>query len=411
MDTRNLTIVAEWAAGIDVHKDSIVVCVSTPHVHETRTFGTMTGDLRRMVEWLLACRVTAVAMESTGPYWWPVYNALEEAPDLEIRVVNPQHAKALPGRKTDVSDAAWLCKLLRYDLVQGSFIPDKDQRHLREVARYRKKIIQERATEINRVQKTLESANIKLGSVASDVLGVSGRQMLEAMIAGVTDPKALAAMARGRLRKKQDELALALEGLVGSHHRFILKEQLGHIDELDARIARLDADIEVRVRPFERALELLDTVPGVGRRAAEMIVAEIGVDMGRFPSADCLSSWGGVCPGNNESAGKRKSGRTRKGDGWLRATLVECAHSAARTRGTYLNAHYHRLVHSRGKKRAMVALAHSILVSIYHMLKNGTTYQDLGGDYFTQRRKDDEISRLTKRLQALGARVTIESVA
>jgi len=406
-----MDVVVARGAGLDVHKKTVVACVHTPSIRETRTFGTMTGDLKELGRWLQACEVTHVAMESTGPYWWPVYNALEEDLDFELVVTNAQHIKRVPGRKTDVTDAAWLCDLLRHGLAPASFIPDKAQRERRELIRYRKKVIQERASEVNRVQKTLESANIKLAAVASDVLGVSGRQMLEAMVAGITDAKVLAAMAKGRLRDKQDALERALEGMVGSHHRFILREQLRHIDELDARIERLSQEIEARTRPFEEALKLLDTIPGVGRATAEMIVAEIGVDMSRFPTADHLASWAGLCPGNNESAGKRKSGKTRKGDGWLREALVEAAWAAARTKGTYLNAQYHRLAGRRGKKRALVAVAHSIIIAIWHMLSDGEAYKDLGYGYFDQRDKDALARRMARRLEGLGYKVTIEAVA
>jgi transposase len=403
-------VVVARGAAIDIHKTTAVVTVHTPDVRETRTYGTMTDELRSLGAWLKSLGVTHVAMESTGPYWWPVYNVLEDEEfGFELVVTNAHHVKAVPGRKTDVKDSEWLCDLLRHGLLQNSFIPDRQQRELRELVRYRKKLIRERASEVNRIQKVLEGANIKLASVATDVMGVSGRQMLEAMVLGEHNPKALAAMARGRLRDKRADLERALTGTLGPHQRFILREQLGHIDDLDARIERLSKEIEERMRPFKQALELLDTIPGVGRLTAEMIVAEIGVDMSRFPSADHLASWAGLCPGNNESAGKRKSGKTRKGDAWLREALVDAAHAAARTRGTYLNAQYHRLAGRRGKKRAAVAAAHSILVAIYHMLKDQQAYQDLGFNYFDQRDKDALAHRMAKRLRALGYKVTIEA--
>ena len=403
-----MDVLVEQVAGLDVHSKTVVASVHTPKVRETRTFGTMTGDLREMARWLAACEVSHVVMESTGPYWWPVYNVLEEAEGFELIVTNAQHVKAVPGRKTEVGDAEWLCSLLRHGLIRASFIPDKSQRELRELVRYRKKVIQERASEVQRVQKTLESANVKLASVASDVLGVSGRQMLEAMVAGVSEAKTLAAMAKGRLRDKQVALEQALEGMVGAHHRFIIREQLRHIDELDARIARLSEEIAERIRPFEQAVQRLDTVPGIGRHTAEMIVAEIGVDMSRFRTADHLASWAGVCPGNNESAGKRRSGKTRKGDGWLREAMVEAAWAASRTRSSYLNAQYHRLAGRRGKKRALVAVAHSMIIAIWHILADGESYKDLGYDYFDQRDKDALARRMTRRLEALGYKVTID---
>ena len=403
-----MEVLVKCGAGLDVHKTNVVATVHTPEVRQTRTYGSMTGNLREMAAWLESLGVTHVAMESTGPYWKPVYNILEEY-DFELLVVNSQHMKAVPGRKTDVRDSEWICDLLRHGLLRASFIPSKEQREQRELIRYRKSLIRERASEVNRIQKVLEGANIKLASVATDVLGVSGRQMLEAMIEGVQDPKVLAAMAKGKLQSKQAALEAALAGLLGEHQRFVLREQISHIDELDARIERLSQEVKKRMRPIKAAAELLDTIPGVGQAAAEAIIAEIGPSMNRFPNAAHLASWAGLCPGNNESAGKRKSGKTRKGNPWLRETLVEAARAAARTKGTYLNAQYHRIAARRGTKRAAVAVAHTILVSAYHMLKNGVAYRDLGFDYFDQRNKDALARRMTRRLQALGYKVTLEA--
>jgi transposase len=402
-------VVVERGAGLDVHKATVVCCVQTPEVRETRTFKTFTGDLRRMAEWLRSCGVTHVAMESTGVYWQPIYNVLEEEDGLDLLVANARHIKAVPGRKTDVKDAEWICDLLRHGLLQASFIPSKQQRERRELVRYRKSLVRERASEVQRIQKILEACNIKLASVATDVVGVSGRQMIEAMIAGVTDSRRLAAMAKGRLRDKSDLLEESLVGMVGAHQRFLLAEQLGHIEDLDTRIARVSKEVEARLRPFAEALELLVTIPGVGRLTAECIAAELGVDMERFPSAAHLSSWAGLCPGNHESAGKRYSGRTRKGNPWLRTALIEAARAAARTKGTYLNALYHRVAARRGAKRAAVAVAHALLVAIYYMLKRHETYRDLGYTYFDERQKDALVRRLAKRMEALGYKVKVEA--
>jgi transposase len=407
-----MDLVVARAAGLDVHKKTVVATVHTPERRETCTFGTMTGDLAHLAAWLHEEGVTHVVMESTGSYWVPIYNVLEQAaPAFELVVVNAQHVKQVPGRKTDVRDSEWLCDLLRHGLLRASFIPDREQRERRELARYRKALIRERANEVNRVQKLLEGANLKLASVATDVLGVSGRAMLEALVAGTEDPQALAALAKGKLRKKQDALEQALTGLVGAHQRFVLREQLGHIDDLDARIARLSAELEARLRPFAAQLAALDTIPGIGRQTAEVILAELGADLSRFPSAAHLASWAGLCPGNHESAGKRHSGRTRKGNPWLRDALVEAAWAAARTKGTYLSAHYHRLAARRGAKRALVAVAHTLLVIVYHVLTTGEVYRELGADYFDQRNKDALARRLVKRLSTLGYAVSLEPLA
>jgi transposase len=407
-----MDLVVTRAAGLDVHKKTVVATVQTPQRQETRTFGTMTADLEALAGWLHAADVTHVVMESTGSFWLPVYNILEQAaPAFELVVVNAQHVKQVPGRKTDVRDSEWLCDLLRHGLLRASFIPDREQRELRELARYRKALIRERATEVNRVQKLLEGANIKLAAVATDVLGVSGRQMLEALVAGSTDPQALAALAKGKLQRKRPALERALVGLVGAHQRFVLREQLGHIADLDARIARLSAELAGRLRPFGAAQAALDTIPGVGRQTAEVLLAELGADLSRFPSAAHLASWAGLCPGNHESAGKRHSGRTRQGNPWLRDALVEAAWAAARTKHTYLSAHYHRIAARRGTKRALVALAHTLLVIAYHVLTTGEVYRELGADYFDQRNKDALARRLVKRLSTLGYTVSLESDA
>jgi len=392
-------------AGLDVHKKTVVAAVIVPDgqggLHkEVRTFGTMTKDLLGLSDWLLSFGITHVAMESTGEYWKPIYNILEE--NFEVLLVNARHIKQVPGRKTDVMDAEWIADLLRHGLLRGSFIPPVGQRELRELTRHRTNFVRERATVVNRIQKTLESANIKLASVASNVMGVSGRAMLEAIVTGTANATEMAGLAKGRLREKREQLDKALEGRVKPHHRFVLSELLCQVDSLDESIARFDTEIEKYCHPFEEAVKLLDTIPGVAQRIAEVIVSEIGSDMSRFPTADHLAAWAGVAPGNNESAGKRYSGTTRHGDRALTAALVQAAHAAARSRNTYLSAQYHRLAGRRGKKRAIVAVAHSILVISYHIIQRKEPYRDLGGDYFDQRRPEATAKRLLKRLQHLG---------
>ena len=338
--------------------------------------------------------------ESTGEYWKPIYNILEE--NFEVLLANAQHVKKVPGRKTDVSDAEWIADLLRHGLLRGSFIPPVGQRELRELTRHRTNFVRTRTTLVNRVQKTLESANIKLASVASDVMGVSGRAMLEAIIAGSSSTAEMAELAKGRLREKREQLDRALSGRVKPHHRFVLSELLCQIDSLDESIARFDEEIKKYCRPFEEEVVLLDTIPGVARRTAEVIVSEIGKDMSRFPTADHLAAWAGVAPGNNESAGKRYSGTVRKGDQALKTALVQAAHAAARTGNTYLSAQYHRLAGRRGKKRAILAVAHSILVISYYLIQRNEPYSDLGVDYFDKQRPEATAQRLMKRLQRLG---------
>ena len=402
-----MQVVYERCCGLDVHKRMVTACIITPEERETRTFSTMTPDLLKLADWLSQHQITHVAMESTGVFWKPLYNLLEE--DFTVMVVNAQHIKAVPGRKTDVKDAEWIADLLRHGLVQGSFIPDRPQRELRELVRYRRSLIQQRAQVVNHIQKLLEGANIKLSSVASDVVGVSGRAMLEAMVRGVEDPKTLAAMAKGKLREKLPALEEALQGLMGDHQRMMLQSQLRHLDFLDQEIAQLDEEVSKRMCPFEESIQRIMEIPGLGRRTGEQVLAEIGTDMGRFPSSAHLASWARICPGNNESAGKRSSGHTGHANPWLCSTLVETAWAASRTRDTYLSAQYHRLAARRGKKRAAVAVAHTILVIIYHLLRDQSHYQDLGGNYFDERHRLNIVRRAVYRIERLGYYVTLEA--
>lgn len=409
-----MEILHTHCAGLDVHKKTVVVCAITPQAQggwqrETITFGTMTADLLALSDWLQTRNITAVAMESTGEYWRPIFNILEGS--CEVMVVNAQHIKAVPGRKTDVKDAEWIAELLQHGLLRGSFIPPVAQRDLRDLTRHRSNFVRERTTLINRVHKTLEGANIKLASVASDVLGVSGRAMLEALLEGHSDAATMAELAHGKLRTKREQLVQALTGRVKPHHRFVLTELLCQIDSLDETIGRFDAEIENYCRPYEEAVKRLDTIPGVGHQSAEIIVAEIGTDMTRFPSDRHLCAWAGVAPRNNESAGKHRSGKTRQGDRALRTTLVQSAHAAAHTKNTYLSALYHRIAARRGKKRAIIAVAHAILTSAYHMLERKEDYREAGADYFDRRNPESTAKRLTKRLEKLGYQVTLQPQA
>lgn len=407
-----MRVVYQKVAGLDVHKKTVVAAVIVlqsdgSDQQAKRTFGTMTADLLALSDWLMGHGVEQVAMESTGEYWKPVYNILEE--NFEVLLVNARHLAQVPGRKTDASDAEWIAELMSYGLLRASFIPPVGQRELRELTRYRNTFVRERATLVNRVQKALESANIKLASVASDVMGVSGRAMLEALIEDQSSAEEMAELAKGRLRVKREALTKALEGRVKDHHRFVLTELLCQIDSLEETIARFDEQIESHCRPFEEAVVLLDTIPGVSRRTAEVIVSEIGVDMSRFPTAGHLASWAGVAPGNNESAGKRRSGKTRKGNKHLGAALNQAAHAAARTKNTYLSAQYRRLKARRGGKRAIVAVEHSILVMAYHMIQRNEPYRELGADYFDRRRPETTAKRLLKRLENLGYKVSVQA--
>jgi transposase len=353
--------------------------------------------------------IQLIAMESTGVYWRPVWNLLES--HFDIKLANSEHIRNLPGRKTDKKDGEWIAKLLQHDLVPTSFIPPKAIRELRDLTRSRTKLVQGRSAVANRIQKVLEDANIKLASVASDVLGHSGRAMLDAMIKGQTDVEILAEMARGRMREKIPRLQLALAGFLTDHHRFLLRELLDQIDFLDGKISKLEGEIWQQIEPFEEVILLWSTIPGLDRLSAATLLAEIGSDMAQFPTAGHLASWAGLCPGNNESAGKRKSGKLRHGNPWLRSLLCQAAWAVSRTKKTYLSAQFHRLAARRGGKRANIAVAHSILVIAYHILKEKTPYQELGGDYFDRLRAEGLKGYYVRRLQGLGLEVTLKPVS
>jgi transposase len=406
--------IVERCAGLDVHKAQVTACVRVPgpgrsFVEHVAEFATTVQALLTLRDWLRAHAVTQVAMEATGVYWKPVWAILED--DLDCLLVNARHVKNVPGRKTDVSDACWLARLLAAGLLARSFVPPKPIRSLRNLTRYRTTQIAERQREANRLHKILEDTGIKLDCVASDILGASGRAMLDALVSGTTDPAVLAELALGRLRAKLPALREALQGRFGPEHALIVGHILAHLDFLDEAIAALGEAVEEQLRPFAPQARLLCTIPGVGLRTAEVLVAEIGVEMAQFGSAERLSSWAGVCPGNDQSAGKRRSGRTRKGSKWLRRALTEAALAASRSKGTYLAAQYRRLKARRGHHRAVLAVAHSILTAAWHMLSTGETYRELGAEHFQTRRPDAQVRRLVRQLEALGHQVTLERQA
>jgi transposase len=406
-----MQVIYPRCCGLDIHKKFVVACVLLTSADgsvqkEIRTFRTMTDDLLSLIDWLQSVGCTHVAMESTSSYWRPVYNLLEGL--FEVLVGNAYHMKTVPGRKTDVKDPEWIAELLRHGLLRGSFIPGPEQRHLRDLTRYRTHLVEERARMTNRLQAVLEDANVKLASVVTDIRGASARAILDALVAGETDPATLAELARGRLRTKRDLLAQAVVGRFSAHHAFMISEQLSHLDYLDEAMERVSTEIGQRLQEDQAAIELLDTVPGVSQRAAQIIIAEIGSELSRFPSAKHLASWAGMCPGNKESGGKRLSGKTRKGNIWLRQVLIEIAHVASKTKDTYLAAQYRRIAARRGKKRALVALAHTILVIIYHILTRRQPYHELGGAYFDQLERERVEQRLVRRLERLGYSVSLQ---
>ncbi len=401
-----MQVLIERACGLDVHKKTITACVLTPQGKEIRTFCTHTIYLIGLVDWIKEHGCTHVAMESTGVFWKPIVNLLESE-DISFLVVNAQHMKAVPGRKTDVKDAEWIAQLLRHGLLTASYIPDRTQRELRELVRYRRSLIQERARELNRIQKVLEGANIKLASVASEIMGKSGRDMLEAMIDGEDDPEKLAEFARGKMKRKKPELALALQGNMNVHQRLLLKTMIAHIDFVDEQIDLLDSEVAQRLAPFQDDLERIDSIPGIAQRTAEQIMAEIGTDIAaRFPTAPHLCSWVGLVPGHNESAGKRKSSRTRKGNKYLRSALVEAAHSVKGSKN-FLGAQYRRIAARKGKQRAAVAVAHSIMTIVFHLMTKKETYKELGADYFDKRREEVIVKQSVRRLESLGFTVSL----
>lgn len=440
-----MQVVYQRCCGLDIHKKMVVACLFTlaesgQRQKEVRTFGTMTSDLLALLDWLKEARCTHVAFESTGVYWRPIFNLLEG--EMTTLLVNAQHIKAVPGRKTDVKDAEWIADLLQHGLLRPSFIPPAPQRELRELTRYRSSLVADRARVINRLQKVLEDTNLKLASVVTDITGVSARAILRAYLRGQTDPQELAQLAVGRLKRKQDQLVQAMVGTVKDHHRFLLLHQLTLIETLDQHITELDQEIATRIaatneesvgtvlmsedlseepqehasvpvtnqslQGYAQALERLDEITGISRRVAEVILAEIGIDMDRFSSDGHLASWAGMCPGSKVSAGKRLSGKTTKGSPWLRAALVEAAHGAARSKQTYLGEQYRRLARRIGKKKALVAVAHSILVIIYHVLKEETTYRELGNTYFQERERDAVKRRALRSLERLGYDVSLQ---
>jgi len=408
-----MEVLHSHCAGLDVHKDTVVACVrhmvDAAVKREVRSFKTTTKDLMALSEWLSVEGCTHIVMEATGVYWKPVWHILSDG-EFELVLANAAHVKNVPGRKTDVNDATWLADLMAHGLVRGSFVPDQPTQEMRNLLRTRKQFVRERSSHVQRIQKTLEDANIKLDSVITDIVGLSGRRMIEALIAGETDPAALAALAHRRIKARPAELEAALRGRVTEHHRFMLRLLLQHIDAIEAAIAQIDQEVDGKVEPFRTAIQILSTIPGVRELSAQVIVAEIGIDMARFPTAGHLISWSGLCPKNDESAGKRRSTRMRKGAPWLKTTLIQCAWAAARTKDSYLQAQFHRLRARRGAKKAIGAVAASILTAAYHMLQTGTLYHDLGPDHFDKRAKEKHVHRLINRLRNLGFAVAITPV-
>jgi len=406
-----MQVVHEVCCGLDVHKKSVTACVlwGSGRRRQTRAFGTFTHELLELGDWLRACGVTHVAMESTGVYWKPVWNLLEG--QFEVLLVNAQHIKAVPGRKTDQKDSEWIADLLQHGLLRASFVPPTPIRELRDLTRYRASLAQEINRIANRIQKVLEDANIKLASVATDTLGASGRAMLEAIVNGEQDSQRLAEMAQGKLRNKIPELQEALQGRVSRHHRFLLRELLDHHYFVESKMQRIEQEVAERLGPFQSEVARLCTIPGVDRVTAWGLLAEIGLSMKQFPDAQHLASWAGLCPGSHESAGKRKSGKIRKGSLWLRRCLCQGAWAVSTKKNNYLSALYRRLAARRGTKRATIAVAHNLLVIAYYILRDGTCYRDLGPDYFDRLNPEGLRRRLTKRLEGLGFKVTLEPLA
>lgn len=406
-----MEVIHPRCAGLDVHKDTVVACMRIAEggrvQHHVSTFATTTKGLLELSEWLGGQGCTHAVMEATGVYWKPVWHVLEES--FALVLANAAHVKNVPGRKTDVNDATWLAELLAHGLVRGSFVPPRPTQELRDLMRTRKQLVREKSSHVQRIQKVLEDANVKLSSAITNIMGKSGRAMLEAIIAGCDDPNELVKLAGSRLAASKEELIESLRGRVTAHHRFMLKLHLGQIDALEASIETIDKEVGSSLEPFRWAVELLKTIPGVSDLGAQVIVSEIGIDMERFPTSGHLISWAGLCPGNDESAGKRRSTRLKKGAPWLKTLLVQCGWGAMRAKDTYLRAQYHRLKARRGAKKAVVAVAASILTSAYHMLKNGVEYADLGPDHFHKLDREQQATKLVKRLAALGYRVELKA--
>ena len=414
-----MEVIIDRCAGLDVHKKTVVACVRSPGVgrqkrhSEVRTFGTFEHELVGLRNWLRDLGVTQVAMEATGVYWKPVWHVLDDGDVFdEILLVNPAHIKNVPGRKTDVNDATWIGQLLECGLLRGSFVPPAEIRQLREITRYRRQLTEERSREVQRLQKLLEDANVKLTSVATHVLGVTGRMILDALCAGERDPDVLAGMAKGRLKVKAEYLRQCVPGRFNEFHAVMTRELLSHIDYFDAATTRLDEQIDTLMAPFAEARDRFDTIPGIGKRNAEIVVAEIGIDMTQFPTPAHLASWAGLCPGNNESAGKHKSTKTRSGNPWLTSALVEAAWSAVRTKDCYLAVRFRRIAKRRGDQRALIAIAHTILVICWHLLVDETTYTELGTDYLAGKDQPDRRRRLlVAQLEQLGYNVDLTHAA
>lgn len=398
--------VYERCCGIDVHKKLIVACFRNGKKSELRKFDTLTCHIKELGNWLLENHCQMVAMESTGAYWKPIYNILELL-NLDVMVVNAHHMKNVPGRKTDIKDAEWIVDLLQHGLLKASYIPDKEQRELREIARYRKSLVEERTREVNRLEKTLEGANIKLSSLVSDLTGVSSRKLIEQALAGEVNQDNIDNLIHYSMQSKKQELLLAMEGAFSPIQKHLVKAILDHIDDMTKRIKDLDDIIDNQMKRYEDVLKMIDDLPGIGKRSAEVIVSEIGIDMNRFPSAGHISSWSGLSPGNNESAGKRKSGKTTKGNKTLKSTLIQCAKAAVKDKESFFNAQYQRLVVRRGANRATVAVAHSMLIAIYYMLKDNVPFKDLGSDYYTKFNTEAKAKYYMKKLQELGVPVPV----